>query len=49
VISKALRALSSAKASNAADSDGAVYTGLRSLAIVAQSFFEAYLNELRKR
>ena len=41
--------LNSAKESNAACSEGAVYTGLRSFAIGAQSFFEAYVNELRSR
>ena len=41
--------LNLAKASNAADSETGVYTGLRSFAIAAQSFPEAYLNELRSK
>ena len=41
--------LNSANRSNAAASDGAVYTGFRSFATAAQSFFEAYRNEFRSR
>jgi hypothetical protein len=41
--------LNSAKASSAADSETAVETGLRSAAIAAQSFFEAYVNEFRSK
>ena len=40
--------LNSANRSSAAASDGAVYTGFRSFATVAQSF-EAHLNKFRSR
>src|ERR1022692_625138 len=38
-----------ANRSSASASDAAVYTGLRSFATGPQSFFDAYLNEFRKR
>jgi hypothetical protein len=41
--------LNSAKASSAACSEAAVETGVRSAATTDQSFFEAYVNELRNR